>query len=115
MTTAELLLRAAEYIEAICDDLRDSGSETAEHATDRAFAPILRAAAERERWVPVDERLPPDNRIVLARSEWRPVNQMYFTAVASCRGGEWSHGCEGLYRVIEWRVAHWREIPEGPE
>lgn len=34
MTTTELLDAAADYIEAVLDDLRDDGSETAAHATD---------------------------------------------------------------------------------
>lgn len=77
-------------------------------ATGTAGALLSESADMESKWIPVSERLPEEDSIVLAflpeGGNLKPeVREMYFS------GGEW------LNDRGHWDVSHWMPLPEPPE
>ena len=80
-----------------------------------ANACLLEAAArlqtlvEERRWVPVGERLPPDNVGVLAWGPWNDGAEMVWR-----EKGKWHLSFVGTY-IPDSTYTHWMPLPPGPE
>lgn len=100
-----------------CRIVREA-AELIEKLTDRCarYAEEIAVAQERQRWIPVTERLPEatDGDYVLACVTWKDTHIDYQNAVVMAFVSE-----EGLVDVemdcVLDGVTHWMPLPEGPE
>lgn len=94
------------------------GADLIERLTDRCarYAEEIAVAQERQRWIPVTERLPEatDGDYVLACVTWKDTHIDYQNAVVMAFVSE-----DGLVDVemdcVLDGVTHWMPLPEGPE
>ena len=99
-------------------ELLDTAADLIELLTDRCarYAEEIAVARERQRWIPVTERLPEtnDGDYVLACVTWKDTHIDYQNAVVMAFVSE-----EGLVDVemdcVLDGVTHWMPLPEGPE
>jgi hypothetical protein len=103
--TLQCLPDAVEHL--IHGDPDDDDAVKASDAVKWAIAEIARLREER-RWVPVGERLPPDNVAVLcwvdgcgAEMAWREKEQWFLSFAG--------------YRISDSTYTHWQPLPPGPE
>ena len=89
-----------------CDSLRRQNEMN--HDLIRTLREEIRVLREERRWVPVGERLPPDNVAVLcwvdgcgAEMVWR-------------ENGQWFLSFAG-YPISDSTYTHWQPLPPGPE
>lgn len=100
-----------------CRIVREA-AELIEKLTDRCarYAEEIAVAQERQRWIPVTERLPEttDGDYVLACVTWKDAHIDYRDAVVMAFVSE-----DGLVDVemdcVLDGVTHWMPLPEGPE
>ena len=100
-----------------CRIVREA-AELIEKLTDRCarYAEEIAVAQERQRWIPVTERLPEttDGDYVLAYVTWKDTHIDYQNAVVMAFVSE-----DGLVDVemdcVLDGVTHWMPLPEGPE
>lgn len=100
-----------------CRIVREA-AELIEKLTDRCarYAEEIAVAQERQRWIPVTERLPEatDGDYVLACVTWKDTHIDYQNAVVMAFVSE-----DGLVDVemdcVLDGVTHWMPLPEGPE
>ena len=97
------------------DDLKRVGVLVRELTDDNWLADMIEIACdeiarlrEERRWVPVGERLPPDNVAVLcwvdgcgAEMAWREKEQWFLSFAG--------------YRISDSTYTHWQPLPPGPE
>lgn len=101
--TAEALKRAteAENKLGIVGAISDTNGRNYQIMLERALA--AESKLDRYRWIPVDERLPPDEMSVLAFKSNGHVDK-------TCRyAGGW------LLPSLEPHVTHWMPLPEPPK
>lgn len=100
--------------------LLDAAASALEEQRDRCarYAEEIAVLQEREKWVPVTERLPEDSNDVLAVVFGRPMRNIELIGalhIAAYCGSD-----AGWYvpEYPDWddpRVTHWRPLPDGPE
>ena len=89
-----------------CDSLRRENDMN--HDLIRKLREEIRVLREERRWVPVGERLPPDNVAVLcwvdgcgAEMVWREKGQWFLSFAG--------------YPISDSTYTHWQPLPTGPE
>ena len=89
-----------------CDSLRRQNEMN--HDLIRKLREEIRVLREERRWVPVGERLPPDNVAVLcwvdgcgAEMVWREKGQWFLSFAG--------------YPISDSTYTHWQPLPTGPE
>ena len=89
-----------------CDSLRRQNEMN--HDLIRTLREEIRVLREERRWVPVGERLPPDNVAVLcwvdgcgAEMVWREKGQWFLSFAG--------------YPISDSTYTHWQPLPTGPE
>ena len=89
-----------------CDSLRRENDIN--HDLIRTLREEIRVLREERRWVPVGERLPPDNVAVLcwvdgcgAEMVWREKGQWFLSFAG--------------YPISDSTYTHWQPLPTGPE
>ena len=100
--------------------LLDAAASALEHLSDRCarYAEEIAVLQEREKWVPVTERLPEDSNDVLAVVFGRPMRNIELIGalhIAAYCGSD-----AGWYvpEYPDWddpRVTHWMPLPDVPE
>ena len=91
------------------------GADLIERLTDRCarYAEEIAVAQERQRWIPVEERLPEDRSDVLVVAYWHERWGVYMGWCAPKRA-EWSVHI-GIGDRKDVAVTYWMPLPEGPE
>ena len=91
------------------------GADLIERLTDRCarYAEEIAVAQERQRWIPVEERLPEDRSDVLVVAYWHERWGVYMGWCAPERA-EWSVHI-GIGDRKDVAVTYWMPLPEGPE
>jgi len=97
-----------------CRIVREA-AELIEKLTDRCarYAEEIAVAQERQRWIPVEERLPEDRSDVLVVAYWHERWGVYMGWCAPERA-EWSVHI-GIGDRNDVAVTYWMPLPEGPE
>lgn len=100
-----------------CRIVREA-AELIEKLTDRCarYAEEIAVLQEREKWVPVTERLPEDGDVVLCWYEYfrfGEYNRMYQTyGIGYYINGMWGGDVSNGQNI---KVLAWRPLPDGPE
>lgn len=100
-----------------CRIMREA-AELIEKLTDRCvrYAKEIAVLQEREKWVPVTERLPDDGDVVLCWYEYfrfGEYNRMYQTyGIGYYINGMWGGDVSNGQNI---KVLAWRPLPDGPE
>lgn len=91
------------------------GADLIERLTDRCarYAEEIAVAQERQRWIPVEERLPEDRSDVLVVAYWHERWGVYMGWCAPKRA-EWSVHI-GIGDRNDVAVTYWMPLHEGPE
>ena len=91
------------------------GADLIERLTDRCarYAEEIAVAQERQRWIPVEERLPEDRSDVLVVAYWHKRWGVYMGWCAPERAA-WSVHV-GIGDRSDIAVTHWMPLPEPPE
>ena len=91
------------------------GADLIERLTDRCarYAEEIAVAQERQRWIPVEERLPEDRSDVLVVAYWHERWGVYMGWCAPERAA-WSVHV-GIGDRSDIAVTHWMPLPEPPE
>ena len=94
------------------------GADLIQHLTDRCarYAEEIAVLQERTRWIPVEERLPEVEEMVLVVVDGQPADNVTLIGaleLATWYGEDWILEtwpcCENM------RVTHWMPLPDGPE
>lgn len=95
-------------------ELLDAAADLIEKLTDRCarYAEEIAVAQERQRWIPVEERLPEDRSDVLVVAYWHERWGVYMGWCAPKRA-EWSVHI-GIGDRNDVAVTYWMPLPEGP-
>ena len=84
--------------------LYDDHRDPADHDALVAFIGDVERQQERFRWIPVEERLPPNSRKVLLYTDRGAVFRGYYDHV---------HQSWRTTKTVN--ITHWRAMPDGPE
>lgn len=113
MTTEELAKRRAWAASHFSDkNLTDEELETATYMPSENFSDGWDKGAEwalQKQWIPVDERLPEDDRLVIIHTD----DLAYPSEISNCMGyykdGTWQFPDDYYY---DCHITHWMEIPQ---
>lgn len=109
------LLDGKEYTSCDCDRMGMDAADRIEELVERCarYAEEIAVLRERQRWIPVTERLPEDDGRYLCRYGFKAAGMVFYQTLdyyATDVQPHFQH--EGLYGM---RVTHWMPLLEAPD